>query len=99
MIKHIVMFKLKGTHEERLEAATRFGEALMELPEKIDCLRSMEVGINCNTSESWDIVLTAVVDNMEDLANYANHPLHVAAAATIKDCKEARACVDYLIDD
>ena len=97
MIKHIVTFKLKGSSEERLKAATAFKDALMALPEKIECLRTMEVGINCNPAEDWDLVLTAVVDNMEDLATYANHPLHLAAAAIIKDCKDARACVDYVI--
>ena len=95
MIKHIVTFKLKGTPEERLDAASKFRDALMALPEKIDCLRSMEVGINCNPAEKWDIVLTAVVDNMEDLDKYATHPLHIAAASIIKDCKDDRACVDY----
>lgn len=97
MIKHIVTFKLKGKPEERLEAATKFRDALMELPGKIDCLKGMEVGLNCNPEEKWDVVLTALVDNMEHLSTYANHPLHVAAAGIIKDCKEERACVDYII--
>ena len=97
MIKHIVMFRLKGTPEERLEAASRFRDALVALPAGIPCLRSMEVGLNCNPSEDWDIVLTALVDNMADLEAYASHPLHLEAAAIIKDCKDARACVDYII--
>lgn len=95
MIKHIVAFKLKGSANERLETSRKFRDALMALPEKIDCLRSMEVGINCNPDENWDIILTAIVDNMADLATYATHPLHVAAADIIKNCKEDRACVDY----
>lgn len=97
MIKHIVAFKLTGSPEERLEKAEQFKKALLALPEKIDCLKSMEVGVNINPAETWDIVLTALVENMEDLAQYANHPLHVAAAAIIKDCKADRACVDYEI--
>lgn len=80
-----------------MKVAEAFRDALVALPEKIECLRSMEVGINCNPAEDWDLVLTAVVDNMEDLATYANHPLHLAAAAIIKDCKDGRACVDYEI--
>ena len=95
MIKHIVTFKLKGSPEERLAAASAFKNALMELPAKIDCLRSMEVGINCNPDEKWDIALTATVDNFDDLKSYFNHPLHLEAASIIKDCKEERACVDY----
>lgn len=95
MIKHIVAFKLKGSPEERLQAAEKFRDALMALPGKIECLRNMEVGINSNPAEHWDIVLTALVDNMADLDKYANHPLHLAAASIIKACKEERACVDY----
>lgn len=99
MLKHVVTFKLKGTPEQRKEVASKFSDALMELPGKIECLRSMEVGLNCNPDECWDLVLIAVVDNMQDLSTYANHPLHIAAASIIKDFKEDRACVDYVIDE
>ncbi len=95
MVKHIVSFKLKGSAELRLKVAKEFKEALMALPEKIDCLQSMEVGINENPSEDWDVVLTAVVPRMEDVAIYAKHPAHVAAASIVGPHKEARACVDY----
>lgn len=95
MVKHIVMFKLQGSKEERLEVACRFKDALLALPRQIDVLRSIEVGINENPSESWDVVLTAVVDTMEDVGVYAAHPAHVAAAALLAGHKESRACVDY----
>lgn len=97
MVKHIVTFKLTGTQEQRLAAASAFKGALEALPDKIDVLRSIEVGINSNPSETWDIVLTAVVDKMEDVGVYARHPAHIAAAALIASCKESRACVDYVI--
>lgn len=95
MVKHIVMFKLKGTPEERREVANKFAEALMALPSQIEPLQSMEVGLNENPAEDWDVVLTAVVPTMADVAVYAAHPAHVAAAAILRDHKEARACVDY----
>ena len=96
MIKHIVTFRLKGSPEDRLSKSERFREALLALPDKIECLKSMEVGINCNPAEHWDIVLTAVVENLKDLEEYATHPLHLEAASIIKDCKAERACVDYI---
>ena len=71
MIKHIVTFKLTGTPAERKEVANKFKDALMALPLTIDVLKSIEVGINENPSESWDIVLTAVVEKMEDVETYA----------------------------
>lgn len=95
MVKHIVTFKLKGTPEERRAVAEKFANALLALPAVIDCLKSMEVGLNENPAETWDLVLTAIVPTMEDVEVYATHPTHVAAAAIIKDHKEARACVDY----
>lgn len=95
MVKHIVTFKLSGTPDERRAVAEAFKSALMELPDKIDVLRSIEVGINANPAEQWDVVLTAVVDSMDDVDIYARHPAHVAAAALLAGHKEDRACVDY----
>ncbi|MDE6082031.1 MAG: Dabb family protein [Muribaculaceae bacterium] len=95
MVKHIVMFKLTGTPEERKEVAGKFRDALMSLPGQIDVLRSMEVGLNENPDETWDVVLTAIVDKMEDVEVYAKHPAHVAAAGLLAGHKELRGCVDY----
>ena len=95
MVKHIVMFKLHGSDELRRKIAEDFKEALLALPDKIECLESMEVGINENMEEDWDVVLTATVPTMKDVAIYAKHPAHVAAAAILGPHKEMRACVDY----
>ncbi len=95
MVKHIVSFKLIGTADERRQVAEQFKAALMALPKQIDVLRSMEVGINENPNEQWDVVLTAVVDSMADVEVYAKHPAHVAAAALLAGHKDSRACVDY----
>ena len=95
MVKHIVMFKLQGTDQVRRDAALRFKAALDALPAQIDVLQSIEVALNENPAEEWDVVLTAIVPTMADVATYAQHPAHVAAAAIIKDVKQARACVYY----
>lgn len=95
MVKHIVMFKLCGTPEERRAVAEKFRDALMELPSKIECLQSMEAAVNQNPAETWDVVLTAVVPTMDDVEVYARHPAHVAAAGLLAGHKEMRGCVDY----
>jgi hypothetical protein len=95
MVKHIVSFKLTGTAEERRTVAEAFKAALLALPEKIEVLQSMEVGINENPAEDWDVVLTAIVPTMADVNVYAKHPAHVAAAGLLAGHKENRACVDY----
>lgn len=95
MVKHIVTFKLTGTPQERRSVAERFRDALMQLPAQIEVLESMEVGINENPAEDWDVVLTAVVPTMADVEVYAKHPAHVAAAGLLAGHKDSRACVDY----
>ncbi|MDE6369089.1 MAG: Dabb family protein [Muribaculaceae bacterium] len=95
MVKHIVTFKLTGSDAERLAVAQSFKAALEALPGQIDVLRSIEVGINQNPAESWDVVLTAIVDTMADVDVYAKHPAHVAAAGLLAGHKADRACVDY----
>ena len=90
MVKHIVTFKLTGTADERRQVAEQFKEA-----QTIDVLESIEVGINENPAESWDVVLTAIVPTMADVEVYAKHPAHVAAAGLLAGHKEMRACVDY----
>lgn len=97
MVKHIVTFKLSGSKEERMAIAESFKKALLLLPEQIEELQSMEVGINSNPAEDWDVVLTAIVPTMADVAVYAKHPAHMAAASLLGSHKEARACVDYEI--
>lgn len=97
MVKHNVTFKLSGTPEKRRQVAENFKAALLALPEQIEVLQSMEVGINENPNEDWDVVLTAVVPTMADVDIYAKHPAHVAAAGLLAGHKEARACVDYIV--
>lgn len=97
MVKHIVTFKFKGTPEERKDVATRFAEALIQLPCEIPQLKSIEVGLNMNPAETWDLVLTATADSLEDVAIYSAHPAHQAAVAIIAPYKDERACVDYQV--
>ena len=95
MVKHIVTFQLTGTADERRQVAQRFKAALEALPQQIDVLKSIEVGINENPDEQWDVVLTAIVATLADVETYAKHPAHVAAAALLAGHKANRACVAY----
>ncbi len=97
MVKHVVTFRLTVSDSERKEIAEAFRAALMQLPDKIDVLKSIEVGINENPTETWDVVLTAIVDTMADVEVYARHPAHVAAAGLLAGHKADRACVDYTV--
>lgn len=95
MVKHIVMFKLTGDVATRRAVAEKFAQALRDLPAQIEVLQSIEVDLNENPGEDWDVVLTAIVPTMADVETYAKHPAHVAAAGLLAGHKELRACVDY----
>lgn len=97
MVKHIVTFKFKGSAEQRMEVARKFADALNALPSQIEELISIEVGINENPAEVWDLILTATAASLEDVAKYSAHPAHVAAVQIIAPYKEDRACVDYTV--
>lgn len=95
MFKHVVTFKFKGTLEERTKIAKDFAEALVQLPDRIPELKSIEVGLNVNPAEEWDLVLIAVADSLEDIAIYSEHPAHQEAVEIIAPYKDSRACVDF----
>lgn len=97
MVKHIVTFKFKGSESEKKEISKKFAEALIQLPDIIPQLISIEVGININPAESWDLVLTACADSLDDIAAYSAHPAHLNAVSIIAPYKLERACVDYII--
>ena len=99
MVKHIVMFKLKDSlsQKEKLEIMNTFKSAIESLPEKINFIKEIHVGLNINPSEKWDICLNSTFDSLDDVKAYSIHPKHVAAAGIIKEAKEDRACVDFEI--
>lgn len=97
MVKHIVLFKLKDEvpAEEKLAVMTKFKKAIEALPAKISVIRKVEVGLNINPEETWDIALYSEFDTLEDVKSYATHPCHVAASQILADIKQGRACLDY----
>ncbi len=97
MVKHIVLFKLKDevSADEKLAAMNNFKAAIEALPAKIPVIRKIEVGLNMNPSETWNIALYSEFDTLDDVKSYAVHPDHVAAGKLLATVKESRACVDY----
>lgn len=97
MVKHIVLFKLKEElpQVEKQDVMNRFKAAIESLPSRIPVIRKIEVGLNINPKETWNIALYSEFDYLEDVALYAAHPDHVAAGKIIADAKENRSCVDY----
>lgn len=99
MVKHIVLFQLSSDMDAALkqQVMQQFKSAIEALPARIGWIRSVEVGINTNPAESFDLALYSTFDTLEDVKAYSVHPDHVAAASIIGPYKVARSCVDYEI--
>lgn len=98
MIKHIVMWKLKESEEgkNKLENAEIIKAKLESLKNKIEQIKSIEVGINVNSSKfAYDVVLYSEFNAVEDLNIYQKHPEHLKAAEFVVKVTELRAVVDY----
>lgn len=97
MIKHIVLFKMRDDieieHKEvELAAIKAELEALMGV---VPSLRSMEVGLNCNSAEKFELALVSTFDDFAGLEAYAVHPDHLAVGKKIRAMLDVRACTDY----
>lgn len=97
MVKHIVLFKLRDGLDPVLKTSVmnRFKEEIEKLPSVIDWICKIEVGLNFNPAEYWDIALYSEFLSLEDVKRYSSHPDHVKAAGILADVKQDRACVDY----
>jgi len=95
MIVHIVMFQFK--EENKAQNIAKVKEELEGLVEKIEQLKSIEVGVDFNQSErAFDLSLYSTFDSKEDLSSYAVHPAHLEVVALIKEVTTASKVVDYI---
>ncbi|MCB9018597.1 MAG: Dabb family protein [Paludibacteraceae bacterium] len=99
MVKHIVLFKMKAfaSEEEKSRKLHQIQLGLLNLKSIIKELQSIEVGVNTNPKEQYDIALTTTHFSMADLNAYATHPEHLAVSKIIREVLESRSCVDYEI--
>ena len=96
MIVHIVMFKFKD--ENKTKNIEIVEKKLNELVEKIDVLKSMEVGVDFNgSSRAFDLSLYSTFNTKEDLKTYATHEEHLKVVALIKEFTKESKVVDYII--
>jgi len=94
MIVHIVMFKFK--EENRDQNIKIVQQKLNELVEKIDVLKSMEVGVDFNGSQrAFDLSLYSTFESKEELKAYATHSEHLKVVTLIKEVTLESKVVDY----
>jgi hypothetical protein len=97
MIRHIVLWKLAESAEGAVkqENALKMKVMLERLKGRIPEIKTIEVGINCNRYETWDVALFSEFDNLADLMVYQNHPEHRMCVEFIKKIRIDRAAMDY----
>lgn len=101
MIRHIVMWNFKD-HAEGADKASNVQKALTLLracAHLVPGIRAFEVasatpGMDC----THDLVLHMLLDDAQVLANYQNHPQHVAIKPFMKAVVQERCCMDFNID-
>ena len=98
MIKHIVMWKLKDSHEgmSKDELIVKIKQDLEGLKSAIPAIKTMEIGKNFNElSASYDVALYSEFESKEDLEIYQKHPEHVKVAKFIRQIRTDVAVADY----
>lgn len=97
MVKHIVLFRFRDnlSADVRTQAADSFRKGIMELKKSIPTIQNIEVGINMNHNEQWDICLNGEFKTLQDVIEYGKNPLHINVANILKPLISERSCVDY----
>jgi hypothetical protein len=97
MIKHIVMWNLKGdTPDEKATSISRLKAAFEGLVGKIPGLLHLEIGVDTSGVDyACDVVLYSEFDSHESLAAYAVHAEHLRVKAELGDMRIGRYQVDY----
>ena len=92
MVKHIVIYTLKeGVN--KAEAVEIIRSVLEPLVGVIPGLTHME--IRAAYQGGMDYALYSEFESREALANYANHPAHLAAKEQFWNFLDSRVCADY----
>lgn len=99
MIKHIVMWNLKGdTPVEKAHAIARVKAAFEGLAGMIPGLLHLEIGVDVSAVDyACHVVLYSEFASREALDGYAVHPEHLRVRAELGDLRTARHQVDYAV--
>ncbi len=99
MIKHIVMWKVRGeTQAERRAASLLLQREFESLRGRVPGLLRLEVGIDESRIDyACDVVLVSEFESQAALDAYATHPEHLRVRRAAGDLRIARHQVDYAV--
>lgn len=97
MVKHIILWKLKGEYNTP-EIKNNMKAELEKLPGVVPGLLELKIETNPMPSSNADVMLYSVLESEEALKGYAVHPEHVRVADTfVRPFTETRLCFDYKV--
>jgi len=99
MIKHIVMWNVKGdSSEEKARNMNKIKTLFEQIKSKIPGLLHLEIGLDSSGVDyACDVVLYSEFESQEALDGYAHHPEHLRVREELGDIRVARHQVDYLV--
>ena len=97
MIRHIVMWNVRGATPDERRNAIRFLKSRFEgLRGRIPGLRRLEVGVDTSRVDyACDVVLYSEFESQQALDAYATHPEHLRVRDELEGLRIARHQVDY----
>ena len=96
MIKHVIIWKLKETAENKEETKQNIKVALEGLVGKIDGLEKMCILTEKLPSSSGDLMMDSLFTDDEALKAYQKHPLHLEVAnGLVRPNVEVRLSFDF----
>jgi hypothetical protein len=100
MIRHIVMWRVRGETPAERETASRFIKTRFEgLRGLIPGMKNIEVGLDSSQVDyACDAVLVTEFESHEALDAYATHPEHLRVRNELGDLRTARFQVDYAVE-
>lgn len=97
MIKHIVMWNVRGNSaEEKAVAISQLQRSFESLRGRIPGLLHLELGVDSSRIDyACDVVLYTEFETQASLDAYASHPEHTRVKQEVADLRIARHQVDY----
>lgn len=96
MIKHVIIWKLKESVENKEETMKSIKSALEGLTGKIEGLEKMLVLTDKLPSSSGDLMMDSLFTDDEVLKNYQKNPLHLEVAnGLVRPNVEIRLSFDF----
>jgi quinol monooxygenase YgiN len=97
MVKHIVMWNVKGsTPGQKNESIQQLQRAFEGIRGKIPGLTHLEIGVDkSGVDYACDVVLYSEFESQQALDAYATHPEHLRVRRELEGLRVARHQVDY----